>query len=281
MPEKTTIPLSAFQQWMQDMLLDPYQQNSSSAQSPANALSGSHGIDSVIKDSKKLAAKEHLAIYQRSYIARLRECMAKQFSTLEYALGKELFRGFADNYLAQHPSVSYTLNNLGENFSAYLEATRPDKDDPVKEDWPDFMIEMARFEYALTNIFDEQSDEQYSMADDATPEEKLRLVPVFYLFDFEFPIHWYYSAFVTGKQPALPVAVKTYCGVIRHHHNFKLALFDLHAEQYFFLLQLKAGYTIAEAKQLLINKFNTDAAKLAAVWPVWKKHWVKAGFFRV
>jgi len=73
--------------------------------------------------------------------------MASQFKALEYALGESLFKGFADQYLQANPSQSYTLMDLGKNFSSYLEATRPDKEYSEKEDWPDFMIELAAFEY--------------------------------------------------------------------------------------------------------------------------------------
>ena len=103
-----------------------------------------------INDSSRLSAEIHLSIYRQSYIARLRECMKNQFSALAFALGEELFQMFADQYLESYPSGSYTLNNLGKNFPAFLEETRPDAESEEKESWIDFIIELAKFEYSLS-----------------------------------------------------------------------------------------------------------------------------------
>ena len=83
---------------MQHQLMDPYGQTGATAP-----------VESLIYDSTRLSAREHLAIYQRSYIARLRDCMAQQFTALAYALGPELFQGFADEYLSACPSTHYNL----------------------------------------------------------------------------------------------------------------------------------------------------------------------------
>ncbi len=279
MADSPEIPLSGFQQWMQHMLLDPHGQTETDPmQLLPEAFTGGN-VASVINDSDRLSAREHLAIYQRSYIARLRDCMAKQFSALEYALGENLFCGFADNYLELYPSKSYNLMNLGEHFADYLEATRPDKDQPVKEEWPDFMIELARFEYATMIIFDEKADEGFTLVDENTPEEQLELIPVFYPFNFQFPVRWFYSEFVNGREPGLPYAQETFCAIVRR--NYKLALFDLNQGQYFLLSYLKGGYSLAEAKKLLCENEGFDTGKLEGVWPVWKKKWLELGFFRL
>ena len=73
--------LEKIQQWMQGALLDPYGNDEQT-------------LEQIVRPSKRLAAHQHLAIYQRSYVARLRECMSKQFPALEYALGKRLFTQF-------------------------------------------------------------------------------------------------------------------------------------------------------------------------------------------
>lgn len=278
MADSPKIPLSSFQQWMQQMLLDPHGQTDVDPMQvlPGELQGGS--LESVINDSKRLPAHEHLAIYQRSYIARLRDCMAKQFSALEYALGENLFCGFADNYLELYPSKSYNLMNLGEHFADYLEETRPDKDAEIKEEWPDFMIELARFEYATMIIFDEKGDEDFMLADEHTPEEQMQLIPVFYAFRFQFPIRWFYSEFVNDREPGLPHAQETFCAIVRR--NYKLALFDLNPGQYYLLSYLKGGYSIEEAKDLLCKNEGFDAGELERVWPVWKKRWLELGFFR-
>jgi len=98
--------------------------------------------------------------------------MAQQFSALEYALGEDLFRAFADDYLAACPSRHYNLAELGRLFPAYLQANRPGALSEEKEDWIDFVIELARFEYDLSVLFDQPAEEGYRLAGPSDDERK-------------------------------------------------------------------------------------------------------------
>ena len=260
------IPLKDLQAWMQQMIIDPQ----GAGEAPA-------GLESIIKPSSKLSGRQRLNIYQRAYVARLRDCMAKQFSALEYALGKDLFQRFADEYLEAHPSTSYTLMDLGARFADFLEATRPDKDQ--RESLPDFMIELIQFEYHLNTLFDVKADENYLLADAATPDDRLQLIPVFELFAFRFPINWYYTEFINSRDPDLPFPRASYSVIKRH--NYRLGMFELRPEQYLFLRDLKAGRYVIEAKQMIVERHDDQATQLNEVWPHWRKAWISAGFFRV
>jgi hypothetical protein len=277
MAEKVHIPLPKFQEWMQQLLLDPFQQTEVN---PSDILPEHvNALEDVIHHSEKLAAKDHLAIYQRSYIARLRNCMATQFSALEYALGEDIFTAFADDYLASRPSYNYNLALLGKHFPEYLEANRPDRDSEQKEDWINFVIELAQFEYDLGVIFEQKAEENYEVANLETPEEDLQLVPICELFQFDFPVRPFYSDFKHGKEPQLPFEQTTYCVVLRH--NFKLAVYDLHQEQFEFLNLLKDGFTVPQAKKLFIQNHPNHKEDFQRVWENWKSRWIGAKVFRV
>ena len=279
MEKKVEIPLSNFQQWMQQLLLDPFKQTSIEPKNLLPTTIKTSSLEEVIHHSKKLTAQEHLAIYQRSYIARLRNCMSQQFSALEYALGEDIFCAFADDYLASKPSYNYNLALLGKHFTEYLEINRPDAAEAKKEEWIDFIIELARFEYAIGIIFEEKSDENYSLANNNTVDDKLKLVPIFELFKFEFPVRPYYSEFKNEKRPVLPYANKSYCVVLRHH--FKLAVYDLHKEQYDFLCLLKNGLNVSKAILKFKEDHKTSDHEFNNIWSSWKARWVKEKFFRI
>ncbi len=275
--EKVHIPLPKFQEWMQQQLLDPFQQTEVNA---AEILPDSlNSLEDVIHDSQKLSAKDHLAIYQRSYIARLRNCMSTQFSALEYALGEDIFTAFADDYLASRPSYNYNLGLLGKHFAEHLEENRPDKHSNQKEDWINFVIELAQFEYDLGVIFEQKSNENYQLAELDSAEEEMELVPICELFKFDFPVRAFYSDFKNGKEPQLPFEQETYCVVLRH--NFKLAVYDLHKGQYEFLHYLKNGMNLAQAKQLFIKDHKDHEADFNRVWDNWKSRWIQAKFLRL
>jgi len=269
------IPLSNFQQWMQQLLLDPFQQTDVD---PGDILPDAlNTLEDVVHDSKKLPAREHVAIYQRSYIARLRNCMSQQFSALEYALGEDIFCAFADDYLASRPSYNYNLALLGKHFSEYLEANRPDENQ--KEDWIDFIIELTQFEYNLGVIFEQKAEETYRLANINAKEKELKLVPVCELFRFQFPVRMFYSDFKNGKKPDLPFKNESYCVVLRH--QFKLAVYDLHKEQYEFLSYLKKGMSVPMAKSKFKENYTESVTKFDRVWNNWKTRWIEAKFFRI
>ncbi len=277
MPSKAHIPLAHVQQWMQYLLLSQGNTLPGDQQQLIPADEGLQ-LEDIVKNSKRLSARQHLAIYQRSYTARLRDCMSKQFGALEYALGEDLFCAFADEYLLCHPSTHYNLITLGEQFPAWLEANRPDKNEAVKEDWPDFMIELARFEYAINIIFEEEAEENIELATASAPDEALQLIPVFHVFEFKYPIRWYYHAFANKLEPELPLPDQTYCAVLRH--QFTLSMHDLNQGQYLLLQYLLQGYTIPQARVKLLHQYAANAEQFDAYWPLWKKNWLDAGFFR-
>ena len=258
---------------MQQALLDPQ------AARVASPDSGAAAVGAVINDSARLTAHEHLAIYQRSYVARLRGCMAQQFSALDYALGEELFRAFADEYLAAHPSAHYNLAELGRQFPAHLQANRPDADSLEKEDWIDFIIELAAFEFEVGILFDQAAEEDYQLATVLNDDAEIEPVPTCTLYRFQFPTNAFYTRFKKGEQPELPYAAPSHCVVLRH--NYKLAVYDLPADHYEFLTLLAQGMTVAEARSEFSHRHRIDAGTFARLWPVWKRKWIEASMFRV
>jgi hypothetical protein len=252
--------LSQIQNWMQAALVEPGAQTQP---------------EDFINESSRLSAARHLNIYRQSYIARLRECMKNQFSALAFALGEELFQMFADQYLDAYPSGSYTLNNLGKKFPDFLEETRPDGQE--KEEWVDFIIELARFEYELSLIFDEHCEKEIEPANESTPDQALKSAPLFRLFHHRHPVSRYYLDVTQKKAPELPFEQESFCAVTRN--DYRLSLSELKPAQYYFLERLSKGDTVAQAKEYFINTYGFDAGKLDDVWTEWRKNFIASGFF--
>lgn len=274
MGEEFKPTLKDVQSWMQQQLLDPM---GVLIEHPANSIETA-SLDLFVKGSSRLSAQDHLAIYQRSYIARLRDCMRRVFTVLEYALGEELFESFADLYLEMNPSSSYNLSSLGAKFSEFLASTRPDLHEEVKEDWPDFMIELADFEFTTTSLFDQEDPSLYALASASTADEHLSLVSVLRVFEFRFPIRAYYSDFVNGGRSDLPNEQRTYCAIVRQQPSFRIALFDLHSAQFHFLVFLQKGLSVQEAIEQMVAVHGANELELRKMWEIWRQAWIKAGF---
>ncbi|WP_299682987.1 DNA-binding domain-containing protein [uncultured Dokdonia sp.] len=256
-----TSQLRNVQSWMQQQLLHPSRDVS---------------IDDRIHSTSKLSASEHLAIYQRSYIARLRDCMEKQFPALAYALGGELFQNFTDVFLSEYPSGSYTLTNLGRHFSLFLEETRPDREASRKESWPDFMIELAQFEYQINSAFDERVSKDYQPSVSQNDSD-LVLTPVLYLFRNRFPISRYYKAYIQEQEPTLPFEEESFAVLIRK--EYKLGLFELNPAQYVFLSYVKEQQSVPKAKRRFLEEYSFSKKEFESFWNVWKRKWIEEGFF--
>jgi hypothetical protein len=264
--------LDQLQSWMQSALVRR------EAIAPLNLAAD------LVNDSTRLSAEQHLGIYRRSYIARLRECMKNQFSALAYALGEELFQMFADEYLNACPSDSYTLGELGRRFPDFLEATRPQDEN---ESWPAFMIELARFEFALGEIFDRQAPEaleaeeaeKAATASEEVPDEDLRLAPIFYLFLHRYPVCRYYLDVTKKNEPELPFEQESFCAVTRS--SYRLGLSELREGQYLFLERMSLGLPVREALEFLVRERGFEKEKLAEVWPEWRKGFLRSGFFTI
>jgi hypothetical protein len=265
--KNTQLTSSAIQQWMQQMLLTD------------DSVYGHTTTSDVVNDSTRLSAQQHLDIYKSSYIARLREVMRTQFSALAYALGNDLFEAFADQFLEANPSTSYTLSNLGQRFASFLAATRPDVDQEVKETWPDFMIALAEFEFSLSVLFDVRADERYTLATENTPDDQLALIPVFHLFQHNYPVCRYYLDLKQGKEPELPYPNESYSAAARV--NYQLGLFELRPAQYHFLLLMQQLGSVHTAKNALAVAFNTDTAEVDRAWREWRRYFIASRFFMV
>ena len=277
------IPLRQFKQWMQQMLLDPFLQTEINPvellpEKLKNSAGSVTGIDQVIEDSQKLKAERHLDIYQRSYIARLRNCMSQQFSALEFALGENIFIAFADDYLASRPSTHYNLSELGKDFANYLQSNRPDAEEDEKEDWIDFMIELAQFEYHFSLLYDQKGDEHFKAANIEDQESNMELREVCDVFSFQFPIRWFYSEFKHDREPGLPQAYPTYCLIVRH--DYQLSLYDLSQEQFNFLSLMKQGNTFEQAKLLFTSPPNQKSRNIRTPLQQWKEQWLEINLLR-
>ncbi len=260
---------------MQQALLNPHDPGSENPAAPGAGLA----VDAVLHHSSRLTAQQHLLLYQRSYVARLRSCMAQQFSALEYALGKELFQAFADDYLAARPSTHYNLAELGRLFPAYLQANRPDAQSAQKEDWIDFVIELAAFEYAISELFDRQVDENYRLAEVRDADDHIGLVPACLPFRFQFPINTFYTQFKKGENPELPFAAASQCVVVRD--KYKLAIYGVQPEHYEVLALLAQGMTATAATSVFVHRRALDTDAFAQLWPIWKQNWMAHNLLRV
>jgi hypothetical protein len=105
--------------------------------------------EAYIKPNRHLSAFERLEIYNRQYWLRVMDALAEDFPALEAVIGRAQFKELSRQYLAAHPSRSFTLRNLGSCLPAWL-AEHPE----FAGNRAELALDVARVEWAYVEAFD-------------------------------------------------------------------------------------------------------------------------------
>jgi hypothetical protein len=280
-------PLSVVQRWFQAVVTHPEGVEGGAESEEAQRLIRLRQgeLEAVIRRSKSLTAAERMAIYANAYYARLLECMEAWFPVLKSALGEEVFNSFAFEYLQRYPSKSYTLDRLGENFSRFLDETRPDQEEGG---WPDFLIDLATLEWNIHQVFDGPGVEFQPLLTAETlrsfPAERFaesRLVPVpcLRLLAFHYPVNAYYTAARADEEVPMPDSAPERVALSRR--DFVVRRYPLNAPQYALLEKILEGATVGEAITAAAEAAGgLDDDALAAGLQSWFRLWTAEGFFQ-
>ena len=249
-------------------------------------------LEKVVRSTRNFGASERLSVYANAYYARLLECLGESFPVLKYALGEETFNEFAFGYLQAHPSRSYTLNRLGDDFARYLDETRPRRSEtePLGPDWPDFLIDLARLEWTIGQVFDGPGLEREDLLDSESfqviapeqwPQARLKLAVCMRLLQFSYPINDYYTEArraKEGEEIPLPEPRRQFVAISRR--QYVVRRYELSEPQYRLLESLQAGETIGQAIECAAEILDADDEELAVSLRSWFHNWAAEGFFQ-
>jgi hypothetical protein len=283
--------LDELQRWMQAVITHPGGVAAGIASDDARRQIAivPEQAERVVKRSKALTATERLQIYHHAYFARLLDCLREEYSVLAAALGPELFDAFGVAYLERHPSQSYTLGRLGMTFPEFLEQTRPRETGGQggTAAWPEFMIDLARLERVVNEVFDGPGVEGESLLDagrlqqissDHWPDARLICVPSLRLVKFRFPVNDYFTAIRRGEQPAIPKPGAAHVAVTRR--DYRVVRYPLDAAQFELLRALIDGEPVGKAIEHAAAVSRLDDAQLVPALQSWFRLWTAEGFFR-
>lgn len=262
-------------------------------------------LEKIITRSRALSAAERLAIYSNAFHVRLLECLGEVYPMLKRTLGEEAFDGFAFGYLQAYPSRSYTLNELGRYFPRYLQETSPapgddeldststdteDGQPALLQDWPDFLIDLARVEWAIYEVFDGpgvegqpllQADQLLDIPSGQWPQAQLQAVPCLQLLATRFPVNDYYGALrhaKEGEAVPMPAARESFVALTRR--QFIVRRYNLSREEFELLQAIKAGQALGPAIERMAASTDEEMEKLAANLKLWFRNWTAEGFFQ-
>jgi hypothetical protein len=226
----------------------------------------------------RLGAAAGLAVYQRGYFLRIAACMREQFPALCHALGRALFDDFVADYIRDCPPERHTLYDLGRRFPGWLEANRPDR--RAREAWVDFMIDLARFEYAAFTMFDAEGNEGRPFATPDTADSALRLQPALALGTYGFAVAGYYHAVRRGEAPPQPAPAPGHIALVRTGYVTRTV--PLSAPCHAFLAAMRSGSGVEGALAIVSARHGLDPDQAYGMWrgaQGWRQRWIEWGFF--
>jgi hypothetical protein len=289
---ESQLPLDALQRWMQAVIVHPggAAEGMRSGEARAELDLAPSEVGRVVTRSRALTAIERLEIYNRAYYSRLVECLREEYTVLATALGEELFDGFAVGYLQAYPSRSYTLGHLGGCFPEYLAETRPKAStaDEPDEEWPEFLIDLARLERSVNTVFDGPGvegrallspDRLAAIPPELWSEARLECVPCLQLLALSYPVSEYFTA-VRRKKPApdIPDRVPSFVAITRR--DYRVYRYPLAEAQYKALEALMTGQTIRKAVEQAAGASAMSDEQFVDALRGWFFQWTADGFFQ-
>jgi len=229
---------------------------------------GAGNLESVVTRSRKLEASDRLAIYANAYYARLLDCLGEVFPILKRTLGEEVFNGFAFGYLQSYPSQSYTLHHLGRHFITYLDETRPEGSGSVAGDWTEFLIDLARLEWTIYEVFDGPGLESVDASDLADFLElsqanwldlHIQVAPCLQLLTVEYPVNDHYTAVRATDDEielAFPHPARQHLAISRR--DYVVRRYPLNSTQFALLKALQEGMALGAALERCLDVAEQD-----------------------
>src|SRR3984885_12170300 len=152
--------------------------------SPLNASISTEAKD-LVKPNDRLTATERLAIYHRQYWYRILDSFSGDFPGLCAVLGERAFERLSRVYLADCPSQSFTLRNLGLRLEAWL-AGHPEFSGKNLA----LALDMVRLEWAHIEAFDNAERKPLGPEDllELGPELVFALQPHIGLLELQYPV---------------------------------------------------------------------------------------------
>lgn len=246
-----------------------------------------------IKPNDRLTSFERLEIYNRQYWFRIISAFSEDFPALAAVLGEAAFDRMTRAYLADCPSQSFTLRNLGSRLEDWLRE-HPERAGKKFQ----VALDVARLEWAYVEAFDNAAERALTPADmgHLDSDSQLGLQPHLRLLhlqhavdDFVIDVHRrqasqdVVSNAVTevkhARRRRVP-ALKTgdfYLAV--HRHENAVYYKRLEPEEYLLLTALERGATLGEALEQAFAASALAEDESAPKVQAWFANWAELGWF--
>lgn len=245
-----------------------------------------------IKPNSRLTSLERLEIYSRSYWYRLLDSLYEDFPGLRAVLGQRAFARLSRAYLADRPSQSWTLRNLGSRLEEWLRANPAFAGDRLPQ-----AIDMIRLEWAHIEAFDEADKKVLGPEDllELGPRMRLGLQPHIRLIELRYPVddlRVKVNAASEEHGTASNAVLKPKAGLVRrirrmppehlflavHRQDFTVFYRRLDAGEFALLAALGQGLPVGKAMESALEDSPLPVDELRRCVETWFAAWAEMGW---
>ncbi len=256
-------------------------------------------VGEYIKPNSRLTSFERLEIYNRQYWFRILDSFAEDFPGLRAIIGRKRFDQIARAYLAECPSESFTLRNLGSRLPQWLSEHREFAGDRYA-----LACDMLKLEWANIEAFDAADLPPLSAETLAALGEdpQLALQPHISLLEVQYPVDDLLLAVrqhdreqeESGGNRAFPIrrSLKPSRGMSKvsqtaqdpiyiavHRADYSVHYKRLEREAYLLLNALRQRKPLSEALEKAFESCSLAEEQQAAQVQEWFAHWMALGWF--
>jgi len=262
---------------------------------PGDRITRAAGAEAgaILTPNSRLTSAERLEIYARSYWYRLLDALYDDFPGLRAILGVRAFDKLSRAYLAELPSESFTLRNLGSRLPGWLARNLEHAGRN-----PTLALDMVRLEWAHVVAFDGPAEKVLGPEDllELTPQMTFRLQPYVTLLALEYPVddmHLRVSELAEGRGGASNA-------VMRHRERRAVERFSLkrepihiavhrmhdsvyfrrmNADEFRLLDALRGGRALSESIDSVFAESDLGVEELRGQLQEWFRGWAEYGWF--
>lgn len=267
MPAETG--LSRTQRWLQEFIVSPANTDEEALRSDAVRAEFAGDVSGIVTASRTLTSAERAGVYRGMYLQRLQEALEADYPVIRDWLGELQFVRLATGYVREYPSRSYTLNRLGDHLPAYIAGL------PAFEH-QGLLHDLARFELAVTEVFDERetpppsAGEIGQIPEDAWEAVRFEPIAALRLLRFGHPVEGFKEAYRDGLAYPEPAAGET--RVVVYRRNYRVFWLSLPEPAFALLEALVQGAALGEA----VERSQVEDEALFG----WFQNWLGAGLFQ-
>jgi hypothetical protein len=273
-------------------LLDLQRRVAGAVMSPFNA-SISAAAKELVKPNDLLTSTERLNIYHRQYWYRILDSFQEDFPGLRAILGERAFQRLANGYLADCPSQSFTLRNLGAGLERWVTEHSEFAGKNVA-----LSLDMIRLEWAHIEAFDNAELKAIGPEDllELGPDLVFALQPHLTLLELQHPVdnlrvqvnqhlEEHSRASNAVSAPAHPRVVRRFARIkpqqtflAVHRVEFTVYYRRLDPRELRLLQAIGQGQPIGAALEFALADSELEPAELQQNIQTWFANWAQLGW---